>query len=62
MTTQEIAKKLCEHAHSKLCEQLSGPSAMDLTYSFEEYWKKNEKYFVQQAEIYLEVKACLKAK
>ncbi len=61
-TSQEIARKLCEHAYLKLCEQMCELPATDTAYSLEEYWKKNERYFIEQAEIYLEVKACLDAK
>lgn len=61
MTTQEIARKICDHAYRKMCEQLCKVPTPDRKYSLEEYWERNKDYFIMQAEIYLEVKACLEA-
>ncbi len=60
MTVEEIARKVCELAYAKLCEQ--GVQEKQASYSLEEYWKKNRKHFIERAETYLEVKACLEAK
>jgi hypothetical protein len=59
MTTDQIARKLCEHNYSKLCDETTGK---DNDYSLEEYWERNKKYFIERVEIYLEVKECLEAK
>jgi hypothetical protein len=55
MTVGEIAKKLCEHAYLKQCEDGEEGEA----YSFEEYWERNKNYFIGKAAIYLEVKEFL---
>jgi hypothetical protein len=60
MTIDEIAKKLCEYSYLKLCEQCA--KGANPSYSLETYWEINKKYFTGRAEIYLEVKECLKAK
>jgi hypothetical protein len=52
MTTEEIAKKFCEYWYLKQKE--SGSS-----YSFGNYWEVNKTYFIERAEIYLEVKECV---
>jgi hypothetical protein len=56
MTSEEIAKKLSEYSYEEL-----GNSNL-LYYSYEDYWEKNRRYFVVQAEIYLRVKECLETK
>lgn len=58
MTTEEIARKLCEHKYLKLCDATLGKSEK---YSLEKYWEKNKQYFIERAQIYLEVKECLEA-
>jgi len=59
MTTEEIARKLCEHGYLKLCDATWGKNE---GYSVEEYWKRNKKYFIEQASIYLDVKECIEVK
>jgi hypothetical protein len=56
MTAREIARKLCEDAYLR---QREG-GEKEATYSFEEYWERNEDYFIGRAGIYLEVKGFLK--
>ena len=56
MTSEEIARKLSEYSYKEL-----GNSNL-LYYSYEDYWEKNRRYFVVQAEIYLRVKECLETK
>jgi hypothetical protein len=53
ITSEEIARKLSEYSYNEL-----GNSNL-LYYSYEDYWEKNKRYFVVQAEIYLRVKECL---
>ncbi len=60
MNVEEIAKRLCEDAYSKHCE--NSQKGMTEAFSFEEYWERNKDYFIERARIYLEVKACLEAK
>ena len=59
MTIEEMARKLCEHNYIKLCDGTPGKNA---AYSLEAYWERNKKYFIEQVEIYLEVKKSLEAK
>jgi hypothetical protein len=59
MTTEEIARKLCEHRYLRLCDATEGKNK---EYPLEEYWERNKKYFIERAEIYLEVKECLEAR
>jgi len=60
MTTEEIAKKLCEHTYLKYCEECQ--KTVDTAYSFAKYWENNREYFTERANIYLEVKGFLEAK
>jgi predicted transglutaminase-like protease len=59
MDKEEIAKKLCRHNYTKLCSERK---EMEEEYSYEEYWETNREYFMERAQIYLEVKECLEAK
>jgi hypothetical protein len=59
MTTDEIARRLCEHSYLKLCDATGGKNE---NYSLEEYWEKNKTHYIERAEIYIEVKECLEAK
>jgi hypothetical protein len=60
MTTEEIAKMVCEKTYLKLCEQCEAGAIPG--YSYEQYWEKNKEYFIERAKIYFEVKKCLEAK
>ena len=60
MNVEEIARKLCEYNHSKMCEQHE--KGTNTVFSFEEYWERNIRYFTERAKIYLEVKECIEKK
>jgi hypothetical protein len=60
MTVEEIARKVCENTHLKLCEQCEAGAVPG--YSLEQYWKKHKEYFIERAKIFLEVKECLEEK
>ena len=59
MDAEEIAKKVCRHSYAKLCSERK---EREEEYSYEKYWETNKEYFMERAEIYLEVKECLEAK
>ncbi len=57
MTPEEIAKIICEHTYSGQCN--AHEKAAGTMFTFDEYWERNKKYFIDRAKIYLEVKECL---
>ncbi len=59
VTVEDIARKLSESAHLELCKNTRSKKESELLYSHEDYWKRNKKYFIERARIYLAVKEYL---
>ncbi len=54
MTVEEIARKIAENSFSELARD-------SYSYSFDGYWERNRRYFLERAGIYSEVKESLEA-